>query len=57
MGGPDTGNMVPQMQTFVCRQERDSMQQQRNTEQRWPDDAQQQLPTAPPWDNAAESEL
>ena len=57
MGGPDTGNMVPQMQTFVCRQERDSMQHQLNTEQQWEYDAQQQLPTAPTWDDAAESEL
>ena len=57
MGGPDAGNMVPQMQTFVCRQERGSMQQQLNTGQQWEDDAQQQVPTAPPWGDAAEREL
>ena len=57
MGGPDTGNMVPQMQTFVCRQERDSVQQQLSTETQWEHAAQQQLPTAPPWDDTAEGEL
>ena len=57
MGGPDTGNMVPQMQTFVCRQERDSVQQQQNTEQLQPDNTRQQQPTAPPWDDAAEAAL
>ena len=58
MGGPDTANMVPQMQTFVCRQERDSEQQQLSTNTKWENNAQQpQLPTAPPWDEAAESEL
>ena len=57
MGGPDTGNMVPQMQTFVCRQERDSVQQQQNTEQLQPLNTQQRRPTAPPWDEAAEAAL
>jgi hypothetical protein len=39
-GGPDTGNMVPQMQAVVCRTQHHSIRPV--------------VPTAPPWDNDAE---